>query len=35
LVLGLNSLTKYGFRVAPIMSESTSAFCDPILFTVA
>ncbi|MCX6236103.1 MAG: hypothetical protein NTY07_00870 [Bacteroidia bacterium] len=35
VIQGLNSVTKYWFRVAPIMAQGTSAFCDPIMFTVA
>lgn len=35
VVSGLNSTIKYGFRVAPIMAHGTSAFCEPIMHTVA
>ena len=35
LFSGLNSATKYGFRVAPVLAQGTSAFCDPIMHVVA
>jgi hypothetical protein len=35
LMKGLNSVTKYGFRVAPVMAQGVGAFCDPIMHTVA